>query len=136
VGIKFGTISDVQSATGKVMNNIFYSLFAFTWFFVAVFLGAILIFSALGNASSISTLAEFLGVCLFINVGMIAIWLGWWFKRVVTGRKGLVYGWNRQPFFIKPLNPDAKINKFRHQAVYLLGSLSIIVVSIYVNTVM
>ena len=115
------------------MNNILYSLLAFAWFFAAVFLGAILIFSALGNASSISTMLEFLGVCLFVNLGMIAIWLGWWVKRVATGRRGLVFGWAREPFFIKPIRPEAKINSFRHQAVYLLGFLSIIVVLIYLN---
>ena len=115
------------------MNNIFYSIFAFFWFFAAVFFGAILIFAALGNASSISTLSEFLGVCLFINLGMIAIWLGWWLKRVVTGRRGLFFGWHRKSLLIKPIKPEAKINNFRHQAVYLFGSLSIIVVLIYLN---
>ena len=76
---------------------------------------------------------EFLGVCLFVNLGMIAIWLGWWVKRVVTGRRGLVFGWTREQLFIKPIRPEAKINSFRHQAVYLLGFLSIIVLLIYLN---
>ena len=115
------------------MNRLVYALFAFSCFFAAVFLGAILIFSALGNVSSISTLLEFLGVCLFVNAGIIVIWLGWWVKRVVTGRRGLVCGWNREPFFIKPIRPEAKINGFRHQAAYLFGSLAIIVVLIYLN---
>ena len=43
------------------MNNIFYSIFAFFWFFVAVFFGAILIFAALGNASSISNIVGIFG---------------------------------------------------------------------------
>ena len=124
---------DVQGFTDNIMNNIFYSIFAFFWFFAAVFFGAILIFAALGNASSISTLLEFLGVCLFINLGMIAIWLGWWLKRVVTGRRGLFFGWHRKSLFIKPIKPEANINNFRHQAVYLFGSLSVIVVLIYLN---
>ena len=124
----------VQSDTDNIMNKIFYSIFAFFWFFAAVFFGAILIFVALGNTSSISTLLEFLGVCLFINVGMIAIWLGWWLKRVVTGRKGFFFGWQRRSLFIKPIRPEAKINKFRHQAVYFFGSLSIIVLLIYLKT--
>lgn len=124
---------DVQICTGNIMNRLVYVLFAFSCFFAAVFLGAILIFSALGNVSSISTLLEFLGVCLFVNAGIIAIWLGWWVKRVVTGRRGLVFGWNREPFFIKPIRPEAKINGFRHQAACLFGSLTIIVVLIYLN---
>ena len=116
------------------MNNPFYSFFAFSCFFMAVFFGGILIFSALGNVSSISTIAEFLGVCLFLNVGMLAIWLGWWFKRAVSGRRGLVFGWNWELFFIKPLRPEAKINKFRHQAVYLFGPLIFIIALIYLNS--
>ena len=119
----------------NIMRNILYSIFAFFWFFAAVFLGAILIFAALGNAASVITLLEFLGVCLFINVGMIAIWLGWWLKRVVTGRRGFFFGWQRKSLLIKPIRADAKINKFGHQAVYLFGSLSIIVLLIYLNTV-
>ena len=128
-------ICNVQSDADNIMNNIIYSIFAFFWFFAAVFLGSILIFAALGNASSISTLLEFLGVCLFINVGMIAIWLGWWLKRVATGRRGFLFGWQRRSLFIKSIRPEAKINKFRYQAVYLFGSLSIIALLIYLKTV-
>ena len=117
------------------MRNTLYSILAFFWFFVAVFLGAILIFAALGNAASIATLLEFFGVCLFINAGMIAIWLGWWIKRVVAGRRGFFFGRQRKSLFIKPIRAEAKINKFGHQAVYLFGSLSIIVLLIYLNTV-
>jgi hypothetical protein len=36
---------------------------------------------------------------------------------------------------IRPIRDEAKINKFGHQAVYLFGSLSIIVLLIYLNTV-
>ena len=83
------------------MRNILYSILAFFWFFVAVFLGAIMIFAALGNAASSATLLEFFWVCLFINVGMIAIWFGWWLKRVVTGRRGFFFGWQRKSLLIK-----------------------------------
>ncbi len=77
------------------MRNILYSILALFSFFAAVFFGAILIFAALDNAASVATLLEFLGVCLFINVGMIAIWLGRRLKRLVTGRQ-VFFGWQRK----------------------------------------
>ena len=127
-------ICDVQSDGTSIMNNPLYSLFAFSQFFLAVFFGGVLIFVAVGRVSSISTVAEFLFMCGTINVGMLVIWLGWWFKRAVTGRKGLVFGWNWDLFFIKELPPEAKINKFRYQAIYLIGSLLGIFVLIYLNS--
>ena len=116
------------------MNNPVYSFFSFSCFFMALFFGGTLIFAALGNISHISNVAQFLGVCLFLDVGMIIIWLGWWFKRAVTGRRGLMFGWNWTHFLTKPPGPDAKFNKFRFQAIYLFGSLVVIVALLYLNT--
>lgn len=105
------------------MNNPLFSLIAWSSFLALTFFGLVMCLISFGTVSQKFDLEHFLTFWSSFWLGIASIWLGWWIKRAVTGRKGLIWGWNWvNHLSIRGDGKSAFIGKssmFRYQALFL-----------------
>jgi hypothetical protein len=76
------------------MNNPLFSFVAWICFFKLTFFGLVMCVTSLSVVGKEFSPTAFLFFWASFWLGIASIWLGWWIKRAVTGRKGLIWGWN------------------------------------------
>jgi len=105
------------------MNNPLFSFIAWICFLMLSLFGLVMCLTALGVVNEKFNLETFLTFWASFWFGIASIWLGWWIKRAVTGRKGIVWGWNWDfPLSVRGDGKSAftgKPSMFRWQALFL-----------------
>ena len=109
------------------MNNLAFSAVAWIFYIKTLFVGLVIIVVTVIELTKEFSLNSFLLSWMSVFLAFTVIWLGWWFKRAVTGRKGLFTGWNWSTAltFVSSKHPliTERATKFWWQALFICANI-------------